>query len=513
MQRVSVYTLIYFLGRSIVQLVRQGSNFIPLLVILFAGGEHLRQLALPVLFIGIPTGLCLHAVLSWWFFRYQNDNTRLFIRSGIFKRTQLTLDYARIQQADIRQPWYFRPLGLAVLGVDSAGSESKEVELAGIPFAHAQTLKEQMLHESRSKGSEQQGRAVDGSEASGDNSPSTIYQFTLGLKEIARYGLMHNPVLLALPILLYPLSQGDILDDLIDQHLQQLMQSFNHISQDESGWALLIALTLGAIALLVALSVVIAIVRFYRFSLHIFASTSETTTADTAGKTEDKNLHRYQSRFGLFTIASRTFQYLRLQRVVIQQGFVARLISRYSMRVNQSGQVQRQQQKAFFLPVLDQSRLDDLKIQLGLAQTPEWKRTHKASMVLPFLISVAFITAAATLISSFDLEVILHALWISTLVSGLVQWLSWRKRAVFVNDHWFATQQGILGKQQRWVPAHKIQALTLRQGPWLRYWGMLSLQVYSAAGRETISWLPESELQRISEHLLTNSKTFHGRWM
>lgn len=514
MQRVSVFTLIYFFGRSIIQLAKQATNFIPLAVIIFAASDEFRGLLLATAVVLIPLALLLHATLSWYFFKYQHDEQRLIIHSGILKRSHVSLDYARVQSADVRQPWYFRPLGLAVLGVESAGSEDKEVELAGITQQHAESLKEQMFTVAKqaSGGTISSDHEPNGS-GTADESSNTAPEFTLSLGELTRHGLMHNPILLALPFLAYPLSQGDLLDDFLDTYVVELVQSFSQLEQAGTLWVLGIAAVMALALGLIALSVVIAIVRFFAFRLTIVneQSADQPSSALQAHGTAHQQT-RFEAKFGLLSVSTRTFQYIRMQRVVVQQGLIARWIKRYSMRINQSGQVRQAQQKAFFIPVLSPPRLARMSEHLGLCPAT-WRRTHKASMLMPLLISVGFAGGAAYLIFDFSLKAAAHGAWVSALVAGAVQWQLWRRRAFFVNDEWFAVRRGLLGQQQRWVPAHKIQAMTLREGPWLRAWGMVSLQVYSAAGRETLSWVPAGELAATRDKLLLRTSQFQGRWM
>ncbi|RUO26828.1 hypothetical protein CWE09_09095 [Aliidiomarina minuta] len=486
-KRVSLLTLVYFIGRTLMLAVRHASNFLPLVIVFFAGGEQIRSLALLILPIAIPAIVVLHAFASWWFFRYRVDGTTLHIRDGIFKRKQLTLDYARIQQADVRQPWYFRPFGLSVLGVESAGSEGKEVELAGLSYVYAHELKDAMLAESMEvQSDEQNGTATE--------SKSDAISIALPLSEVARYGLIYNPVLLLIPILLYPLSQLNLLDEWLLPKLEDLQANFNGSELEQYGWLFFLALLVAALLIVIVASVIIAIIRFYGFTLTITGN-------------------RYQSKAGLFTIVTRGFQYVRLQRVIWQQGMIARLLRRRGMRVNQSGTPNQQNgQKSFFVPVLDKSREQQLRHSLQLT-TPQWQRVHPMSIFMPWLMSVLLMTGFVALISGLDWYWVLHALWVSALISALVQVQSWRRRAVSLDQHWLATRRGLIGEQQRWVPAYKMQTLKLHQGPWLRLWGSCSLHIYSAAGRETIAWLPAEQLAQWKQQLLDTTTAHKGRWM
>lgn len=100
LQRVAWIALIYFFARSIRVAVSQLSNLWPLLVVFFTAGAELRGLILLGVAIVVPTFLLVFTVLSWWFFRYALSEHSLHVREGIIWRKQLTLDFARIQQAE-----------------------------------------------------------------------------------------------------------------------------------------------------------------------------------------------------------------------------------------------------------------------------------------------------------------------------------------------------------------------------------------------------------------------------
>ena len=489
LQRVSPVALLYFFGRTLSKLARQLSNLLPLIVILFATSADTRGLILIALATLLPAGLIIFTLLDWWCFRYAIAQGRLEVRQGVLRRKQLTLEFARIQQADVREPWYFRPFGLAVLGVESAGSDTQEVELAGLQQAHAYTYKEAILLESVDTTSTPATYTTNPS-----HSTTATTLFELPLREVARYGLIHNPILLLFPILLYPLSQVDRVDDLILPYLESAIESIEHYQQTEFLWVGISALVLLVLGVVVGLSVLIAIVRFYGYRLDTHAS-------------------RYHARMGWLNKTSRSFQYVRLQRVVITQGLIAGLLRRVSMRINQTGQGKAQAlDRIFFIPILTTQRLELLQHELKL-ETPTWQRVHWASMLMPWVFTTCGLTVAAAVVSQYSTSVTLHTLWISALLSGAIQGLSWRKRGVYMGARWFATRHGVVGQQQRFIPNNKVQAIKLTQGPWLRWWGMAKLKVYSAAGRETVAWLPYSQLKTLQQELLQRTTEFQGRWM
>lgn len=483
-ERVSPLALVYFIGRTLVQLVRHAVNLLPLAVIVVTGGEQLRSMAMWVVPVAAPVLIILYSTVAWWVFRYRIEGHTLHVRDGIFRRKQLTLDYERIQQADVRQPWYFRPVGLAVLGVESAGSEGREVELAGLTWQQATELKQAMLAQSPDA-ADQHTKA---------ERQTADLQITLPLHEVARYGIVYNPVLLIFPVIFYVLSQLDLIDDVLWPWLEGLVSSINNGSGIAQYGLLVGSMTVLALICIVAISVLIAVVRYYGFTLTVTGQ-------------------RYQTRAGLLTIVTRGFQYVRLQRLVWKQGLMARLLNRKGLRIDQSGRPDsRMQGKAFFVPILDRTREQQLSQSLQLS-VPVWQSVHPVSMLIPWLFTTLIVVAGVTVFTELDWRWIGHSAWVSAVLAGILIWLSWRRRAVFLDDDWLVVRRGLIGQQQHWIPAYKMQTLRIRQGPWLRLWGVAALHVYSAAGRETIAWLPDEQIQTYFERLLLRTGEYQGRWM
>lgn len=86
--------------------------------------------------------LVLGASLYYLNFFYIQQGDKFLIRSGILQKDRLELPFARIQNITVKEPFYFRPLGLVILNMDSAGSAQKEVGIAALSLAKAATIKD-----------------------------------------------------------------------------------------------------------------------------------------------------------------------------------------------------------------------------------------------------------------------------------------------------------------------------------------------------------------------------------
>lgn len=485
-QRVSPVSAVYFFLKAIPNLV----NLWPLLAGALAGGEKGREL---LLLYGVPAVLVLlllNAVVQYWVFRFSVEKDRIQIRSGLFHRKRLSLDFERVQQSDIIKPFYFRPLGLATLGFESAGSSQQEVDVPGIPVAVAEQLRERVLaHQTSAEGPE---RTV----------PEPDYELALPPAEIARYGLMHNALLFLAP-LAAPLGQymGPAMESWLGW-LRKLpwVETLTH-----SGWSAFFAALLAGvvfiivgIVLLFAVSMLVATVYYGNYSLV-------------------RHGDRFQAHFGLGTQRTRGLRLHKMQRLQIAQGMLARLLRRHSMLISKAGHFQQgnaQLSQRFVVPVLTSERLDELRAQFALPR-PEWKRIHPWYIVdytLTFA-TLFMLTTGAILLSTGQhwLAALGWALlWYPAFV--LILWRRWSQTRYDLQNDWLAVRHGFIGRKEQWLPTGKLQKISVHQPPILRKLGLSHLMVWTTDGPTTIGYLPIATAQALRDRLLAEVTEFQRAW-
>lgn len=486
-QRVSPIALIYFLLGNL----RQAVNAWPALLALIAGGEGLRS---NFIAFGLPLLLLLFAFstfLHFWLFRFKVEGDRIQLQSGVLNRKKLTLEFERVQQADIAQPFYFRPFGLATLGLESAGSAGQEVNIPGLPFRFASDVKQRILEHHRKVPVEQ-----------GDPQAQVAADFEIHLPwpEVARYGLMFNGLIFLAPVLAPLLNR---LNPSMEQWLlalqgTPLQQWAAGLSASAMAWLVAagaVLLFLLALLLIFGASVVVALWRFWDYRL--------TRRGD-----------RYQYRAGLGTVTTRGFRAHKMQLVGIFQGAVARMLKRHSLAISKAGGRtaggQAQNAQRFLVPVLDDKALAQMKQQLGIP-APRWQGVSAVYFFQRALLWTALLSATVLVIWGSP-----HWPWVvavTALVSMFCAWRRWRCLAVSMDADWLALRQGFIGFRQAWLPLVKLQKVTLSEPPWLKPWGLASVTLWSADGRLHLPCLPRAMAKTIRDRSLHRVVTFHGAWL
>ncbi|MEX1033584.1 MAG: PH domain-containing protein [Cellvibrionaceae bacterium] len=488
-RRVSPLAIVYFVFDSF----RHAINLWPALVPLFAGGEKFRALFWAYGLPGLLALFVVGVVLHFWFFRYKVEADRIHLQRGVLNRKRLTLYFERVQQADIAQPFYFRPFGLATLGLESAGSRQQEVDIPGLVFVDAQALKNLILEQRR------QAETDDG-ETREWNANQPDYELRLPWTEVARYGLMYNGLLLLAP-LIAPFSQnlGPSIETWFVALEGTVVQRFvTGLDENTLAWAValasIFAVLMGLFTLFV-LSMLIALVRFWDYHL--------TRTGD-----------QYQYRAGLGTVKTRGFRLHKLQQVSISQGIVARLLKRYSLMISKAGggapTGEVQHGKHFLIPVLTADGLVELKSQLAFPD-PSWRRVSPAYIAWRGGVSGTILTLILVPVLLANEVFLLYAL-LPYSICFLLAWRYWYCFGIYQDSEWLGVKTGFIGSKVVWLPIGKAQKATVSEPPWLKPWRLANLSIWGADGRLEMHYISRTEAESIRDQTLFRVMTFRGRW-
>ncbi|MFC0446304.1 PH domain-containing protein [Pseudidiomarina halophila] len=497
-QRTPLITIAFFLLKQLKQLVTNITNLIPVFAAIFVAGKNSTWIVI-ALAAGYILYIIISAILTQRFFLYAIADDAVHLRTGIFNRKNLTLKYERIQQAEIHEVWYFRPFKLTILSVDSAGSAGKEVQIPGLTMELAQQLRQRMLTENVSGGGDAE---ISDSENSETEEPELTKRFPVA--EIIRAGIIDNKLFVLLAVLIYPISQLDLLENYIVPWVEQHLDWFN----TESAWIIGVGMVIGTFAVLFLAAIVVSLLTFHDLTLTV-------------------NGDRYQAKSGALSIRTLSFRYPKLQAVSIHRNLRARLLRRSVVNVSQlqprtTQGAQGAQQ--FVLPVVDDEFLAKFRARLRLPSPAKvnWQRLSPLALLgsslwlallAPVIATVLYFAAEGGLMG-------VAAAALGWVVLQTMVVLSWKNYGYsFVSsdsepkEQWFVVRRGVFSRNQNWYPRHKVQQIDLHQGPWLRLLGFSHLVLHTAAGSETIRYLPDSEAQELQLQWIEEIAGNPRRWM
>lgn len=484
-QRVSPVAVIYFLLSNI----KHALNLWPALVGMLAN-QHAREwlftYGVPVLAL-VVLGF---AFLSYWFFRYQFDAEKIQIRSGIFNKKRLTLNFERVQEANLEQAIYFRPFGLWTLRLESAGSSKEEIALPGISEALALEIKQRVLS----------SKEVVSETYAGEEKALVEFSLKLNALDLIRYGLMHNTMIYLVAIIAPLLGQNDALWRSMANFVERLGVTqwlFDYLAVHNAivGVFVVASLLVVFFIAIYSLSIVLAIIKYWNYSL---AAQGE----------------RLQYEAGLFNRVACGFRKHKLQTIIIKQSLFARLLNRYSLEIRQTNEraTAGAPMQGFIVPVLTVDQLDEVLSLLNVDE-PHWERTRTIQIFWHTIIWGGLLTLAVAVFA--QLTVLISLLWIllPLPLTALVSWKAWYSKRFSLSANGFAIRQGLLGYTIAYVPQIKVQKLELSQGPLGRLHACGGMSLWSGATRESINYVDLAKLHECHETILHKVANFKGRWM
>lgn len=390
-------------------------------------------------------------------FRYFITTDSVKVRQGVLFRKQLNLEFERIQNVNIRHPFYFRPLGLVTLKIDGAGSSGEEVYLAAITFDLAQQIRAEIKHCKAQPASAGETHFSDlakqGMTSTKDDQSEQAF-YSRSNADLVIHGLTNNRAWLIVAGLLgftstLPISYGDIIRWLSDV-INILFGNQNLAALT----ALFIVSLILSIGLLALLSVIISIVTYYGYTLF-------------------RSEQSLMVHCGLLSKHEINMQKSRVQTLYIAQDWLGLLLKRNNVvfeqislnPYHQSAAVSGNKLIVPAVPCEERSRLlEEILPGVGDPENLQFlgadKRLFFRNTALCLMAYLIFIVAVTTIFtwSNYFLAVIpvisLHCLLI---------YMSWLRKGIAQVNHTTIIRKGLFGIEYILFPDFKIQAAAHRQ--------------------------------------------------
>jgi putative membrane protein len=452
----------------------------PLLIggVAFSGGDPVLTAGFVVLAI-----LALAALVGWEVayyrrFDYELTPESLDIRSGVFSRREREIPLRRVQNVDVTRSFVARLLGLAKIGVETAGGGSTEASLRFVSREEADRLQTEVrerrakLRKREAEDSESADEQADEpGEAATEAAPEEETLFELSQRDLALYGVLSfDPRLLsgvaALVPFLAPALDGT-------GGIQSL------------GWTVLGAIAVLGGLVLWAVSAAARMVRFYGFRLRRVG--------------DDLRYER-----GLFQRRDGTIPLSKLQTVAVEENILMRRYDFASLAVETAGYSPGSSPSGgseAAIPIAPRADVLDLAQTLepfddfDLSRPPE--RARKRYVRRYLLVGVLAI-AAGYLVSRF----VVAFPWYALVPLLALAWPAARRahanRGYDLGTSHAVTQKGFWRRSTRIVPYERVQTVIRRQTVFQRRWDLASV-VVDTAGSRSISTSDATAVDRDGE--------------
>jgi len=479
-RRTSPVAVVFYLSRLLTQL---GKGLAPAAVILLAGMSSMSGSSKALAVAGAITMLAVvvvSSVLSWLRFRYRIDGDRVLVRSGVLHREELSIEFSRIQNVSIHEPFYMRPFSLSLLSIDTAGSQGKEVVLSGIDKTLAIELRDTMLA--------QVVPAVDDESADQPLPSAASLLLTRGRKDIVVYGLMANFTLWVLVAIGAFFGAWETTEKMIiwvGQYIR--LEDVLAVINPDAGFLgrllVITALFIAAVLMLPLISIIGALFRHDGYRLSVEGET-------------------YRKSSGLLTKHDESLKRHKIQAVVLKQNFIARCLARTNvqLRVAQSGTgtgggpIPSGTKASFLVPALHPHEVHTLSAEFLPGCEMEKVQLSRINRR-----RLAFVVVGVCLLPILPLTTVLSVLlgWKFTVLLPLALAIVW----ACLNRYWKQTGYGVVGEygfirhgfigtQTTIFPLFKVQRVDIIQTPGQRKRGLAQLSIHLASHTLNMPYMP-----------------------
>ena len=486
--KLSNWAVVYFAARSLRQIFTSAYALAPILIATLRADS----LWVPALLLSAVIALILgHAFLFVRRFDYRWSESGLIVRQGVFQRAQLDLDFSRIQNVSVVRPIYFKPLGLASLAIDSAGSSEEEVTLAALEGTLAESLRQRIVDARLTV------QASDSIEPVQDD----VVLIQRSARDIVIHGLSSNQAWLVLAGLLGVYSQLPESSQLSSETVVALFPDSMLEATAAQIWLIGFVLLMIGVALMLGLSVLASLLIYKNFQL----SRIPDGFAVGHGALSRRELHVRQRR---------------IQTVAIQQNWIARYFSRFNVKFEQIAHAlsSGNGDQKLLVPAVSMEQSQMLvEDALDCSYTSIAGEPYSAVSALYlrkrwYWLAVIGLPLLLLLVVNFPPWVVA----VVSVITGLLAWAaycSWRILGVAVNKEHLILRRGLIGRSYVVVPLAKIQRINFVQTHFMQRRQVAHLRLVLASRTVTIPYLSAHMARQVADYALYLVEARPKSWM
>ncbi|WP_371187495.1 PH domain-containing protein [Thalassotalea maritima] len=508
-QRISPVAIIYFVQALVRSVLGNVVYILPALLILYSKVEENPGLWWPVIYSGV-TLILLSAILSFYFFQYRLTEQQIEIRSGVFARKYIDLPFAKIQNVELAEPFYYRPFNYCCMQFDTAGSARQEAKIVAVHKPFAIQLKQQILASQKNKSisleqTESLTSDTESTTSSTHNEADEVILDRRNLDDLVIHGLTNNRIWLILAGLM-PFIDG-LLDKVgawsaywgitFDQYFEFTDKSFWQIAST------FLTLFITIMLFISILSILGAIIMFHDFKLSRY---------------EDK----YIRRSGFFTRTEVTMRLSRLQKIVCQQSWLDVLLRRSNLKFEQSNANHQTpeshaQNNRIIVPSVTHKERDHLiqdafnEVNITeIAFNNVSRRLFLRNMMLIVIPVTTFITYMLITHSNPNAFSISAA---CGLVITALFYLRYRRWGWATDDKYIYIRNGWLGVNYYIFQRFKVQQVHFMQSWFLQRRQLCSVQMVLASGAISVPYINQHQGYQWLDETLFDVESTRKNWM
>jgi len=454
----------------------------PAIAVMVAGRKSERGF-FPQLVVFLVIGL-IGAIARYVSQRMRFDETEFVIKSGIIRRNERRIPYARIQSVDSTRNALQQMLGVAEIVIRTAGSAEPEAKLTVLPVSAVADFRQRIF------GASSRIAATEAATPLLEPAATTVPReavLRLSTRDLLLYGFIENRGMLLILGAVGLLFQYGPLEQMLNNAVSAefggqgpLRGLLDGLFSQEGLAPPVVLYAAAAIVLLLLfvrlMSVVWATVRLHNFT--IFREGDE-----------------LRVEYGLFTRVAGTIPLARVQTITTKSGLVHRIFNCVTLDVTvaQGGRVEKGGLREPLAPIVSKHRVVTLVQELWPdldVTAAEWQPLHERAHVRLLRRGVLSVVLLSSLL------VPALRVWTILVVAAAILWKVLTAKRVADSINWtvsdclFAVRSGWIARQEIVARVQKMQVLAFSQTLFDRRTGMAGISAHTAGGVAAVSYLP-----------------------
>ncbi|MGX9460819.1 PH domain-containing protein [Shewanella sp. A14] len=498
-QALSAWSIVSYIFSTLKNVFSNGFAIVPIVYTGWQQGFDMQWgiLASSVLLILVT----LFAIIEWRKFRFRLNHHQLEVKRGLIFTKKDEIPLSRIQNIRYEQPFYFKPLSLGTLIIETAGSKKDEAHLAALDTQQAQTLKRLLLnlsHAETTSADEQQ----DNTQANINNTQPIVRK---RLSDLILFGFYQNNFIW-FAVIAGPIAGQIDWDKMFSSPLaQQFWLWFQQQTHQNIGLqTIMVIVALFVIYSLFSLiSILAAILKYHPYQL-------------------DKHDDSLQRSGGVISHQQDGLSIKRIQLIHVQQPVMARLFNRWTLYFKQvkGHEVEQKTKQHMLIPSVKSDEVESLLAKIpqlcgGATALPKRYTPIHINWLIKRIIWPLLAVTLLTTIGYYDNQSIgfFEFIWFFTTMLVLATYIRYKQWGYVISDQVIWQHTGFFGQQWKRIAFEKVQHVKITQTRNQKRSKLAYIEIGLASGSLVFPYIPISVAELIISRSLNATTQDNTNWI
>ncbi|MBA5793152.1 PH domain-containing protein [Flavobacterium sp. xlx-214] len=472
-----------------------GKSFFPILIVLGINRDFSSKnwwvYLLPVFLILISV---FSAFIKYRFFKFQVENDELILKTGWLNKEQTVVKFDKIHEVNLNQKFLHKILGLYNVSIDTAGSATTEIEINGISFQKALTLKD-VLTQKRSVVFENDVNETPLHATEEEIETKTI---KIGLSSLIKIGLTRNYLQTFGLLIAFGYQIADQLQSIFYKNEESIYDDIYSKASEYYVGLLWIVLILVIIVVVVLFNLVRTLLMYYNYHIQL------------------KNNQLLVS-FGLTDSHIISVPSNKVQLFQFQQNYFQKVMNLFEVKIKQvESNENNKKKKGLIVPGANWFELNELfKViyskDLDINKTfikPHIRSLYLKLVAWAFVFSLFFIALFIQKQYNYLLTPVLVYLAIAVLL-----FVGYKNKKLYIENDFIVLKQGIWDVTTTYLDVSKVQQIMVSQSVFQKKRQLGSVTLSTAGGSISLNYYHYPTLQKLANEWLYQIEKNKYKWM